>query len=244
MKKIIILIISLFFALNIFSQSFSILTPDEQGYAPISNNDTIVISADSASQITYNFIGYIENNTSSTINVHIEIEKIYVSEGNLIQLCFNDFCHNTLYCTENVDASSLSELHISLYYTADDTLSNIIKVTITDIDSKSDTAVFYVKYKPLNTTANTSIGITKNYFSKPYPNPADNYVKFSYNIKEISQANLTIYSILGKKVYYRTLNNREETISINTSKYKTGYYIYVIEVDNKKIITDRFLIKH
>jgi hypothetical protein len=229
-------------SLSVFSQTFSIYS-DEQATSSIFNNDTITVNADSAGQVTFDFFGYIKNNTPTSLNLHIEIQKVYVSEDNLVQLCFGGVCYTTLYCDGSVDASAIGELHITLYYTADDTAANIIKVTVTDA-SKGDTSVFFVKYQPQKTSANLLTSSQAIYFSKPFPNPADAFVKFSYKLPETKRGTLTIYSILGDKIEMKNIISGKEYISINTSTYKTGYYIYILEIDNKKVLTDRFLVRH
>ncbi len=242
MKKIILLAIVWFTAVNTYSQSFTVYS-DEQASNQILNSDTIIVNADSAGQVTFDFFGYIKNNNPTSLNLHIEIQKMYVSEDNIVQLCFGGVCYTTLFCDGTIDGSAIGELHITLYYTANDTTANLIKVTVTD-GSKADTSVFYVKYQPQNTSAIATVKPQTIYFSKPYPNPADAFVRFSYNIPSEQDGILTVYSILGDKIETKKINSGKQSLSINTSAYKTGYYIYILEINNKKVITDRFLVRH
>ncbi len=243
MKKIIIFIVLLYMGIILNAQSFNVYT-DENCTSIINNGDTITINADSSGQISYEFFGYIKNNTPTDLSIHIEMAKILVSEGNLLQLCFNGVCHNSLVCDGTVGVASPEELHITLYYTASDTASNIIQVTVMPTSSKGDTSIFYVKFKPAAATSNNILSSPKIFVSKPYPNPADEYVHFKYNIVPQNETYIIIYNILGNEILRKKLSQNEGIVTINTTNFRNGYYIYTLKYGSKKITTNRFLVKH
>ena len=74
-----------------------------------------------------------------------------------------------------------------------------------------------------------------------FPNPAENIVIIN-NI--YSNANISIYDILGKQHELNTINNFENnTISINTSNLNKGIYFIKIEDINSSQIKTLRLIK-
>jgi len=241
MKKIIFLVI--FLPVVAFSQTAFNIFSDSAETNIINNNDTIVIVGDSANQVTYDFFSYIKNNTTNSMNLHIEMQKIYVSENNLLQLCYGGVCYNSLYCDAAINPNTSEELHISLYYTSSDTQANIIKVSIYN-QTKGDTSVFFVKYKKSATASFMNPFVNSFKISKPYPNPADKFVKFDFYNTKPGENHITFYSILGDKITSKEIEGNRGTIIINTSNFKTGYYIYTVTLDGKKVKTDRCLIRH
>ncbi len=243
MKKIIFVsAFVLIFNIITFGQTYTVYS-DEGLTQQISNSDTLTIIADSSSQVSFDFFAYLKNNTSADLNIHIELQPIYISSDNLLQLCYGGTCFTTLYCDGVIPATTPGELHITLYYTSSDTQTNIVKATIYN-NSKGDTSVFFVKFKSKNTTSFYNPITQSIKISKPFPNPANEYVKFRYSNVNTKDATLTIYSILGDPITSKKFNDNNGILTINTSNLKTGYYIYTVTVNNKKIITDRFLVKH
>ncbi len=244
MKKI-IFYFTFIFILNALASAQSTYTvySDEELNQMISNNDTITIIADSSSQVSFDFFAYLKNNTNADLNVHIELQPIYISPDNMLQLCYGGTCFTTLYCDGVIPATSPGELHITLYYTSSDTQVNIVKAMIYN-NTKGDTSTFFVKFKSKNTTSFYNPQMQSFKISKPFPNPANEFVKFRYSNFNSNNANITIYSILGDPITSKKISNNNGILNINTSNLKTGYYIYTVSVNDKKIITNRFLVKH
>jgi hypothetical protein len=244
MKKIITsFVFILFINIVAFGQQTFTVYSDEELTSVISNNDTLTVIADSSSQVSFDFFAYLKNNTSSDLDVHIALQPIYISDDNILQLCYGGTCFTSLYCDGTIPVASPGELHITLYYTSSDTQANIVQVNIYN-NSKGDTSRFYVRYKHQDTEASFNPMMPTLKVSKPFPNPANEFVKFKYSNPTGDNAYLTIYSILGDPIISKKINNSNGILNINTSKLKTGYYIYTVSINNRKIITNRFLVKH
>jgi hypothetical protein len=80
--------------------------------------------------------------------------------------------------------------------------------------------------------------------SEPYPNPANQNVRFDYFIDEPVLAELKVYSLLGTLVNETKLATGEGTINVETSGIGEGFYFYVLTVDRKEIKTGRFVVRH
>jgi hypothetical protein len=81
---------------------------------------------------------------------------------------------------------------------------------------------------------------------KVYPNPADDYVTFSYTINTPSTVELTIDDITGKPVYSRDhgiqpSGSSDISINLNSLKLSTGLYTYKVKTD-RQVITGKIII--
>ncbi len=76
-----------------------------------------------------------------------------------------------------------------------------------------------------------------NSFSvKVYPNPVQNDVMFSFNLNNVSNVSLIIYSIDGRMVKtltYTDLPSGEQNISVNTQQLLSGVYYYTFSANNR-----------
>jgi len=78
---------------------------------------------------------------------------------------------------------------------------------------------------------------------KIYPNPATDLINISSDIETIENAKVTIYDMLGKKVYENaSLFDFNSDASIDVSSFNTGVYLVEILKDNK-IDTRKVVIK-
>ncbi|WP_041263736.1 T9SS type A sorting domain-containing protein [Bernardetia litoralis] len=97
----------------------------------------------------------------------------------------------------------------------------------------------------LQAIASTTDGINKVEISEAYPNPAVNFVQFDYRIADkISEGKITVYNLLGSVIGSYNLNNYKNRIQIPVDNLKAGIYFYTISVNNKSLITKKFIVKH
>jgi len=77
-----------------------------------------------------------------------------------------------------------------------------------------------------------------------YPNPVNNYTNIEFDLDKTSDVTISIYSITGKLVHTKTLNNKykgEVSERINTSDLKTGSYFVTIQAGNAKYKIAKFI---
>ncbi len=81
--------------------------------------------------------------------------------------------------------------------------------------------------------------------SNVYPNPADDVAEVDYQISgSVSEAKLILLNVLGAPVAEYGLDRGERKVRIVTRDFATGYYLYQLSVDGKKVATKRLLVRH
>ncbi|GAB3508551.1 hypothetical protein GCM10027341_44500 [Spirosoma knui] len=85
----------------------------------------------------------------------------------------------------------------------------------------------------------------KIWVSNAYPNPADDVAELDYQFNGgASEAKLTLLNILGGPVAEYELERSDRKLRIGTRDLATGYYLYQLTVDGKKVATKRLLVRH
>jgi hypothetical protein len=81
--------------------------------------------------------------------------------------------------------------------------------------------------------------------SNVYPNPADDVTEVDYQISgSVGEAKLALLNVLGVPVAEYSLDRNDRKVRIVTRDYATGYYLYQLSVDGKKVATKRLLVRH
>jgi hypothetical protein len=75
-----------------------------------------------------------------------------------------------------------------------------------------------------------------------YPNPANDLVNISYNLKENQVGKIQMYDIAGALVLEQSLNSKNNLSIINTNKLNSGIYLYHIFVDNIRVQSNKLVI--
>ncbi|HLU88662.1 MAG TPA: T9SS type A sorting domain-containing protein [Cyclobacteriaceae bacterium] len=77
-----------------------------------------------------------------------------------------------------------------------------------------------------------------------YPNPASRVAQLEYEIKNPAiNARIVVNSIIGNPVYDLKLNPKDKSVFINVADLDSGIYFYTLIVDNKNIVTKKFVVK-
>lgn len=80
--------------------------------------------------------------------------------------------------------------------------------------------------------------------SNIYPNPANDLVKFNYHIIDTNaKVKITIRNVLGSVVKEEELSPQASQLEISVSEYSAGIYFYTLSINNKSIITKKFLVR-
>lgn len=81
--------------------------------------------------------------------------------------------------------------------------------------------------------------------SNVYPNPADDVAEVDYQISgPVNEAKLVLLNVLGAPVSEYGLDRNDRKVRIVTRDFATGYYLYQLSVDGKKVATKRLLVRH
>jgi len=97
----------------------------------------------------------------------------------------------------------------------------------------------------LQTIASTTNEIDKLEISEAYPNPAAHYIQFDYRLTDrMSEGKIIVYNLLGSVLGEYRLNNYNNRLQIPVDKLKAGIYFYTISINNKSLITKKFVVKH
>ncbi|GAB2542010.1 T9SS type A sorting domain-containing protein [Spirosoma aerophilum] len=84
----------------------------------------------------------------------------------------------------------------------------------------------------------------KIWVSNAYPNPADDVAEVDYQFSSPGEAKLVLLNVLGAPVAEYELERNERKLRIGTRLLDTGYYLYQLSVDGKKVATKRLLVRH
>lgn len=82
----------------------------------------------------------------------------------------------------------------------------------------------------------------ENLAGKLYPNPANNKLMMSYQLKENKTGWLEIYDIIGKLIIKQELLWDTYYLEINAERLNNGVYFYETLIDGKPVVKDKLLI--
>jgi hypothetical protein len=84
----------------------------------------------------------------------------------------------------------------------------------------------------------------KLWVSNAYPNPADDVAELDYQFSGPGDAKLVLLNVLGAPIAEYELERNANRVRIGTRLLDTGYYLYQLSVDGKKVATKRLLVRH
>jgi Secretion system C-terminal sorting domain len=81
--------------------------------------------------------------------------------------------------------------------------------------------------------------------SNVYPNPADDVTEIDYQMNgTVGETKLVLLNVLGSPVAEYGLDRNDRKVRIVTRDLATGYYLYQLSVEGKKVATKRLLVRH
>lgn len=81
--------------------------------------------------------------------------------------------------------------------------------------------------------------------SNVYPNPADDVTEIDYQMNgAVGEAKLVLLNVLGSPIAEYGLDRNDRKVRIVTRDLATGYYLYQLSVEGKKVATKRLLVRH
>ena len=80
--------------------------------------------------------------------------------------------------------------------------------------------------------------------SNVYPNPANDYIRISYNMPSTHQAKLVFLNILGTRMGEHPLPSERKEVFISTEELASGIYFHTLYINGKSMATKKLIIKH
>ena len=173
---------------------------------------------------------------TQTVSLKLEIADGY-TEGIDVGACWRECLAPWNFNFDPVELPGQGTEIFKIDYNTNQITKSQALITCTFSVAGYDDFVFYVRFgdAPISVA---ELVITKN---QAYPNPATSVVKIDYALNK-SNAQLSLYNLLGVSVYEQKLNSREGTATINISDFPQGIYFYTIKVDGKAVETKKLVI--
>jgi hypothetical protein len=228
-----------------FSQGLLLLT---LGGSPIGNGSTIYYSGDTTSYVAIQSHVMVKNN--GAVSKQVKVKKI---ETSLIPGSTNTFCWGTCFgpttyvspTTKTIAAGAIDTTDFTGDYTPMGHLGiSLITYKFFNIADTTDSVTVVVSYNA------TGVGISnisenKITFSNAFPNPANSYTVFNYNLPQTAtNAKIIIRNLLGSVMNETALPNLEGNAVISTAELKSGIYFYSLIVNDRIFTTRKLIIQH
>ena len=241
MKKILLSIAFAAFILGAaFSQNLEIYFEDQL----LEPDQEITVGGEASSSVIVLDAIDVKNISSSTKAVKCAREDITIVPGASNSFCWG-LCYppttDTSAVSVDIDAGGMYTEFSGDYFPDGNEGASTIKYTYYDELNPSDKISVVVVYSTL-----VGINDPVDYkLSAAYPNPANSFVKFDYDVSEISDnSKVVIYNLLGSAVKEVRIDNSFGSLKINTSDFKEGIYFYSLVVNNEPTKTQKLIIKH
>lgn len=242
-KTILFLFAALFVSFAVNAQSLSLSNED----GPIADGGDIYVYSDDPLVTDIIAHVYVTNNSSSTLNVKVYRDQISMVENSWSQFCwFVCFAPNmdTSSTVIAIEPGATNEGDFSgHYWPMGNPGESIVAYTFYDEANMDDNVTVNVHYK-LSLTGLEEYLADNTSFSSAYPNPADNFVSFDYDIpSEVNNARIIITNLLGAVVYETTLENYNGTARIDVASLTEGIYFATLKLDNYIAETQKVLVQ-
>ncbi|NVO03614.1 MAG: T9SS type A sorting domain-containing protein [Bacteroidetes bacterium] len=243
MKKILLASISLILSGFLYSQSLQMIYSGH----PISNDDTIFSAVMDTNGFASEIID-IKNLSSNTINVKVEKFVCNAVPGSDNFFCWTQCYPSTTYIAP--DSVNFVPEFIFTGFSSDYTPLGHSGVTLMrykffDIANLMDTISVFVQFNAVVNMSVAENSVNKASFSNSYPNPANSYTKFNYNLPSTTNsAKFVLRNLLGATVKEYQINDLQGTVNVGTNDLKSGVYFYSFIVDDKIISTKKLVVNH
>ncbi len=130
------------------------------------------------------------------------------------------------------------------FYDADGNvgLSQIVYAFL-DPTNAANFAIYMFQYNAEATGISNEI-LANTTFSPAYPNPAESFVSFNYEIPaEVNRAEILITNLLGGVVYENTIQGLSGTQRIDVSNLTGGIYFATLKLDNQVATSQKILVQ-
>ncbi len=245
MKKLILLFAGVLFTSFIFGQSLSL--SDDQGN-PFTPGQTFYVIGEPSigPQIPVHI--YVTNNAGAALDVKIARTEDNVLPGVTDEFCWGGACFppgtDTSFLAATIDPGQTNTEFEAKYTHNDQFGESTYTYTWYDENNPSDQVSLVVIYKLSNVGISESL-INNISISEAYPNPANAYTFFDYDIPvNTSNASIIVTNLLGAVVREIPVTGSNGKIRINTSDLENGLYFGSLKVENRIASTQRLVVNH
>lgn len=232
--KVFLPVIFFLFALNAYSQEFTLLDSQEEYYA-----QTGEIHKSSLS---------IRNDSKKALRLAVRVlDTDQENEELLASICSGENCldrNGLLEIKPLAPGERFDGLTFHLKSSFDETQGNI-RFLFFDTDNPSNAIERAFKF---HVQGNFSNGIMYQRpdlkVSNAYPNPIANTATIDYSFGNAEHtARIIILNILGNQVLEHTLPPNENSIKIPTDLLANGIYFYTLQLDGKNVATKKMVVR-
>lgn len=190
---------------------------------------------------------FVKNISDAPKSVKVKMHEVSVIPSTIHYFCWAGSCFppGTL-VSLSADTLEPGELNESGFY-GDYVPSGIqgtsrVKYTFFDENNPNDSACVVVSYiSGFAGLDETIVGDIQ--WSKPYPNPADQFAYFDYNLPDGHlSARLDVYDLLGSVVRTISLTEQLGQLRIPTGDLREGMYFYTLNVGNTPVTTGKLVV--
>ncbi|OFY19071.1 MAG: hypothetical protein A2W98_08585 [Bacteroidetes bacterium GWF2_33_38] len=225
----------------VLAQSFTIT--DTLGN-DVTNSTISVEALDNASIVDYDF--HITNISASDKTIKVKKTEVSIVSGTVNTFCWvNCYLPSTYTSTESFLIPSGyttqgDENLICDYLPYGHTGVSTITYTIYDLNNYLDKVTVTVNYDIVS--SNQLIGQSKTYFSKPFPNPSNDFININYALSHSTNNKIVINDILGNTLKTESLNFSSGLFQYDVQPLPKGIYFCSL-VENEKVKqTYRFVV--
>jgi hypothetical protein len=216
--------------------------------SPIGNGDTIYVFGDTTTGIAMVSHAMVKNDGAASKQVKVRKIEISLIPGTTNTFCWGLCFPPTTYVSPSpiaISAGATDTSDFSGDYTPNGQIgTSLIAYKFFNINDLNDTVMVVVSYNA------TGVGISnvsenKVIFSNAYPNPANSYTVFNYNLP-LSSTNpkIVIRDLLGSVVGESMLSGNRGNAVISTSELKSGIYFYSLMVNDRIFTTRKLVVQH
>lgn len=214
-------------------------------YGTINAGDTITIYIENTYAVEKHI--YITNTSSIDINVKVKKDELILLPG-----AFNTFCWGQCWAP-HVTTSPISitipagQTNTTDFYADYHPNGNngitLNKFTFFDESDTSVNTFVYIRFISTSTNIHTNT-VEKISISAPYPNPADQWCRFTLTIPPVHKnASLKIIDLTGTVVLETPVETGTSTVRLHLDNLNQGIYFYSLFIDNKPYITRKLIIQ-
>ena len=243
MKKLLtVLILILLSNYPVHSQSLSLFYNQVQ----LSNNSTLVRTgtSDSLEMTTWMMI---RNDANKVMQVHAKKIEISLASGAAGSICWAGYCYNPS-ILESLHPLTLGageeKIGCFAHFTPGGSIgTSLVRWVYYDMENPDDSVSVTINYITYPAGIGTSSS-GEELFSPPFPNPADNEVRFSCLSELTGESSILVYDQRGSVVYKGNLRKTTGVVHINTSTLYNGVYYISLFTDGNPVFSRKMIICH